>query len=365
MEDNTALVIQENSELMEKVLLEGDLSRLTPQERLKYYDVTCRSLGLNPTTRPFDYIKLNGKLTLYARKDATEQLRKNNGVSITALDKEWKDNLGLYIVTAKAQDKSGRTDAATGVVSTKGVAGENLANAIMKAETKAKRRVTLSICGLGFMDESEVQSVPDAKPVTVTTSGEVIDAVATVVGSAEQKEGAKEDTQKQDQKPEDDGLIVIWNGKDRRDPKAIISAKAVEWIKETFKGKDPFDNPVHTTNHLKVHFSVAKLADLSYEKATALVQHCEGKGDDLRWYKTEAPVEVHDHESSSGYAREYLDKIVAMWGMEDARIGNVTKYADLPNDKKAEMMEFLVASVGEDKSIKPDDIATIAGVLSA
>jgi hypothetical protein len=30
----------------------------------------------------------------------------------------------------------------------------------MKAETKAKRRVTLSICGLGMLDESEVESLP-------------------------------------------------------------------------------------------------------------------------------------------------------------------------------------------------------------
>jgi hypothetical protein len=32
----------------------------------------------------------------------------------------------------------------------------------MKCETKAKRRVTLSFCGLGMLDESEVESVPGA-----------------------------------------------------------------------------------------------------------------------------------------------------------------------------------------------------------
>jgi len=40
---------------------------------------------------------------------------------------------------------------------------EDKANAIMKCETKAKRRVTLSICGLGFLDETEVDSIPGAK----------------------------------------------------------------------------------------------------------------------------------------------------------------------------------------------------------
>ena len=39
--------------------------------------------------------------------------------------------------------------------------GDVLCNAIMKAETKAKRRVTLSVCGLGFLDESEIETIPD------------------------------------------------------------------------------------------------------------------------------------------------------------------------------------------------------------
>ena len=39
--------------------------------------------------------------------------------------------------------------------------GEFAANAIMKAVTKAKRRVTLSISGLGFLDETEVTATDD------------------------------------------------------------------------------------------------------------------------------------------------------------------------------------------------------------
>ena len=35
----------------------------------------------------------------------------------------------------------------------------------MKAETKAKRRATLSICGLGLLDESEVETIPGAHAV--------------------------------------------------------------------------------------------------------------------------------------------------------------------------------------------------------
>jgi hypothetical protein len=38
--------------------------------------------------------------------------------------------------------------------------GEARANAELKAVTKAKRRATLSICGLGWLDETEVDDIP-------------------------------------------------------------------------------------------------------------------------------------------------------------------------------------------------------------
>ena len=131
MAEETALTVQVNADVIEQVVVSGDLKNLTPPQRVEYYNRVCKSLGLNPLTRPFDYIVLNSKLTLYARKDATEQLRKNNGVSIDALERDFKDNLGLYIVTAHAVDKTGRTDASTGAVSIKGLGGEALANAII------------------------------------------------------------------------------------------------------------------------------------------------------------------------------------------------------------------------------------------
>lgn len=138
---------------LEQVVVQGNLAALTENERIGYYARVCESLGLNPLTRPFEYITLNNKLTLYARKDATDQLRDLHGVTITALERERTED--LQIVTAHATDRHGRTDSSIGAVSIKGLSGEALANALMKAETKAKRRVTLSIVGLGWMDEIE------------------------------------------------------------------------------------------------------------------------------------------------------------------------------------------------------------------
>ena len=156
-------------ELLERVVIGGDLSKLQPGERLQYYREVCTSLGLNPLTRPFQYLTLNGKLILYASRDATDQLRRQQGVSIQIVAREQHGD--VYAVTARATTAGGRADESIGAVTTASLKGDALANALMKAETKAKRRVTLSICGLGMMDETEVETVPGAVRVE---AGDVI-----------------------------------------------------------------------------------------------------------------------------------------------------------------------------------------------
>lgn len=156
-----ALATQGDYSLIEKVVMEGDLSQLSAEQRVTYYRRVCDSMGLNPYTRPFDYIRLNGKLTLYAKKDATDQLRKVNGISIDKIESKIVDD--LCIVTATAKTKDGRTDESTGVVVIGNLRGDAKANALMKAESKAKRRVTLSISGMGWTDETEIETIPGAK----------------------------------------------------------------------------------------------------------------------------------------------------------------------------------------------------------
>jgi len=156
-------VIRQDANLITDLILHGDMKRLGAAQKVEYYTRFCESLGLNPLTQPFQYIVLNGKERLYATKDATEQLRKIHGVSITSVD--GKQVGDVYVVTAKGHDKTGRTDSSTGVVTIGTLKGDALANALMKAETKAKRRLTLSICGLGMLDETELETIPDARPI--------------------------------------------------------------------------------------------------------------------------------------------------------------------------------------------------------
>lgn len=165
MEETTAVTRQDgDAAIMESVLLAGDLSRLNSGQRVVYYQRVCASLGLNPLTKPFDYIQLNGKLLLYAKKDAADQLRRIHNVSID--DVEITETETQFIVKVKGHDGDGRADVEVGVVNKTDMRGDT-ANAQMKAVTKGKRRLTLSLCGLGWLDETEVETIPGARPVAV------------------------------------------------------------------------------------------------------------------------------------------------------------------------------------------------------
>lgn len=171
----TAIATQKaTSDAIEKVLIGGDLSALTAEQRLQYYKQTCESLGLNPLTKPFSYIKLNNKLTLYAQKDATDQLRNVNKISIDEPKIQFEGD--WIIVTVLARTPEGRTDSDIGVVKKSDMQG-NFGNALMKAVTKSKRRVTLSICGLGMLDETEVETIPNAQQIPVDAEVTVAEAL--------------------------------------------------------------------------------------------------------------------------------------------------------------------------------------------
>jgi hypothetical protein len=147
---------------LESVIIKGDLAKLTPDERVKYYHAVCKSVGLNPLTRPFEYITLNGKLTLYALRACADQLRQINKVSLKIVSRDVTE--GILTVHVQASLPDGRVDEDLGCVAFPDtLKGEARANAELKAITKAKRRATLSICGLGWLDETEVESIPGAK----------------------------------------------------------------------------------------------------------------------------------------------------------------------------------------------------------
>lgn len=151
-----------SAEAMEQVLGHGNLESLTPTQMADYLVALCRSVGVNPLTRPFQIIKLNGRLVVYATKSCTEQLAGLHNIS-TRLD-EGREVEGIWIVRCTASMPDGRSADAIGAVEIKGKTGMNRANAMMAAETKASRRAVLRLIGLGILDEVELTGL-DTEPV--------------------------------------------------------------------------------------------------------------------------------------------------------------------------------------------------------
>jgi len=169
---------------MEALLIHGDLERMEPEGRMAFYRKRCDDLGLDYLTRPFDYIRVESQLVkgsfktiLYANKNCAEQLNELHNLSHIILEKRVDpDNAGVYQVWVRVrkpiwnkwtlQDNASiayREIDELGATNIAGLGGDKLANAQMKAVTKAKRRATLSICGVGVLDETEVETLPGVK----------------------------------------------------------------------------------------------------------------------------------------------------------------------------------------------------------
>jgi hypothetical protein len=154
------------------VVTRGDISGLSPEEMTSFYLSLCERLRLDASTQPFARLRLNGKEILYPTRGATDQL-----ASVWGVDRELVETpaiidtgAGKIIRAVCRASWRGRSDVSTGAVPVPAGGGEALCNALLKCETKAKRRATLSILGLGMLDETEIESIPAAAKATVTAS---------------------------------------------------------------------------------------------------------------------------------------------------------------------------------------------------
>ena len=146
-------------------LATGNTKGLSQAQKVELIVQVCKVAGLDPRLSPFEYITFQGKEVLYARKNAADQLVNVHKIRVGILSQATED--GIRVVTVAATTADGREQQDIGAVPIKGLQGDALANAMMKAVTKAKRRTILSVCGLSMLDESEVETIPGAKPVHV------------------------------------------------------------------------------------------------------------------------------------------------------------------------------------------------------
>jgi len=162
--------VTQNEVALDDLIQKGDYSTLTMRERSIFtYQLAVR-LGLNPVTKPFDFIVLNNKLTLYANRTCSDQLRKIHNITSAVLyegplmiGEEARKDVYCVRVRVCSFDQTGekmvRSEEHIGCVGLGNKKDEELGNTIMKCHTKALRRATIAFCGLGFLDETEVESV--------------------------------------------------------------------------------------------------------------------------------------------------------------------------------------------------------------
>ena len=158
-------VVHLDEGIIASLVTNGDLSRLSPSQKVAYYNYRCSQAGLDPAAKPFDLLRLNGKEILYANATCTQQLCATRKLSLTIVSRERIDD--TYIVHARVTDAEGRSTDNMGAVPLSGLKGEALSNAMMKATTKASRRTVLAHCGLGMLDETETSTIPNAQPVAM------------------------------------------------------------------------------------------------------------------------------------------------------------------------------------------------------
>lgn len=172
----TAIIDSQKAEIYARLATTGDTSKLSPVEKAQYYRMACDVAGLSPEFQPFEFVTFQGKERLYARKQATDQLRLIHGLSTEVVSRTETD--GVLEIAVRAYNKEGRSEIDYGVVSMGKLTGDARANAVMKCLTKAKRRATLAFCGLGILDETEVETIPNA--VVTQTPVAAIAAPATI-----------------------------------------------------------------------------------------------------------------------------------------------------------------------------------------
>lgn len=189
-----------SEDALRQYLLGGDVTTLVPAERASLIVALCRHIGIDPIERPFQIIR-DGKGddardVIYATKACTSALCRERDIDRELVSTDI-NTVGAYqFATARAKAtlrSTGRSEQADGVVPLVAeewgdVQGKRrrtgrfvalgpdaMANALMKASTKAKRRAVLDLVGLGVPDESEVEGKGQRLAIDYET-GEVIDA---------------------------------------------------------------------------------------------------------------------------------------------------------------------------------------------
>lgn len=178
MDDTMDIDSEASAAVARSLSTSGDYSSMTREEKAALYLSVSKALGLDPRMAPLAFITIDGREVLYANKGATDQLARvhrvtrtvTDGPKIITIETAGGRSLALAYCQVEASLADGRRETDIGTVPV-----FDPANAMMHAITKAKRRATLAILGLGMLDVAEVADVAAAAPDRIKTERQVGD----------------------------------------------------------------------------------------------------------------------------------------------------------------------------------------------
>lgn len=174
--------------MSEKIFIpRSDIDKMSDPEQRQYYLDACEYFQVPPELNVlyFTYFDSGDGArvkVLAAKKGATDIIRDRLHISIAELTEKMVN--GSIVFFAKGVNGKGRVEMATGAKYIEGLKGQDLDSAIMTAQTRALKRLTLQFAGGGLLDESEVPNSvtadiakasvrpaeqPKAKPSTTPT----------------------------------------------------------------------------------------------------------------------------------------------------------------------------------------------------
>jgi hypothetical protein len=149
--------------LISLICVGGDLTHLDGPSKRALLAKLTNYLHLNPYSHNFFIFKdSNGRHRIYATKECCSQLRHNMGINTWLSDPIYgPNNTAPVFVTVKANgtNRFGRSADEIGSVTLIGFDKSHWSDRIMFATTKAKRRLTLDLSGLGVLSDVEVDDI--------------------------------------------------------------------------------------------------------------------------------------------------------------------------------------------------------------
>ena len=148
-------------------LIRGDVSSVPREALLRYVFTFCERVGISPLAVPFSLLKTQRGMQLVANRNFYDAVASKYSVSRECVGEGFFEGTKLYYTRYRATTPDGRVTEDMALVDTAGLNGNDLANAIMKAHTKGRNRVTRAHLGFPFPDETEAETVPGASVVSI------------------------------------------------------------------------------------------------------------------------------------------------------------------------------------------------------